>query len=123
MIVYQTDSEGYFIGIDIAYPDPLEGGYLIPAGCVTVEPPKLSEGQTARWGGNNWLILDPVIPEPEPEEPTLPPTKEMQEANRKAAYIEESDPLMAQWLRDEATKEEWLAKIAEIKIRYPYSDD
>lgn len=44
------------------------------------------------------------------------------EQERKAAYSQESDPLMAQYLRDEATKEEWLAKVAEIKERLPYPD-
>lgn len=38
---------------------------------------------------------------------------------RQAAYGLESDPIMAQYLRGEATKEEWLAKIEEIKVRFP----
>jgi hypothetical protein len=38
---------------------------------------------------------------------------------RTAAYKEESDPLFFKWQRDEITKEEWLAKIEEIKQRYP----
>jgi hypothetical protein len=48
-----------------------------------------------------------------------PPTAEEQEALRKAAYIAESDPLFFKYQRDEATKDEWLAKIEEIKARYP----
>ena len=47
------------------------------------------------------------------------PTKEEQEAARREAYILEADPLAMKMLRDAATKEEWLAKIAEIKARYP----
>ncbi|HRZ27146.1 MAG TPA: hypothetical protein P5295_10090 [Spirochaetota bacterium] len=39
--------------------------------------------------------------------------------NRKTAYINESDGLFFDWQRDEATKEEWLAKVAEIKERFP----
>jgi hypothetical protein len=123
MIVYQTDSEGYFVGTDIAYPDPLDGGYLIPAGCVTVQPPPLTEGQTIKWNGNNWLVLEPTPPEPDPEPLPTPITKETQEALRKEAYTAESDPIAMQMLRDEATKEEWLAKIEEIKARYPYPDE
>ena len=38
---------------------------------------------------------------------------------RQAAYSLESDPIMAQYLRGEATKEDWLAKIEEIKARFP----
>jgi hypothetical protein len=38
---------------------------------------------------------------------------------RAAAYKEESDPLFFKWQREEITKEEWLAKVAGIKQRYP----
>jgi hypothetical protein len=41
------------------------------------------------------------------------------EANRKAAYIAEADPLFFKAQRDEATYQEWLDKIAEIKARFP----
>jgi hypothetical protein len=46
--------------------------------------------------------------------------KAEQEANRRAAYAAEADPIGMQMLRDEATKDEWLAKIEEIKTRFPY---
>ena len=41
------------------------------------------------------------------------------EANRRAAYQQESDPLFFKWQRGTATEQEWLDKIAEIKVRYP----
>ena len=41
------------------------------------------------------------------------------EANRKAAYMAESDPLFFKWQAGEATEEEWLAKRAEIRARFP----
>ena len=41
------------------------------------------------------------------------------EANRKAAYQTEADPIFFKAQRGEATMEEWQAKIAEIKARYP----
>ena len=44
---------------------------------------------------------------------------EQAERNRKAAYISESDPLFFKAQRGEATMEEWQAKVAEIKARYP----
>jgi hypothetical protein len=60
-------------------------------------------------------VLDDIVyPVP------VPPTLEEQEANRRAAYSAEADPLAMQMLREEATKAEWLAKIDEIKVRYPY---
>lgn len=37
---------------------------------------------------------------------------------RGKAYIAESDPLYFKWKRGEATEQEWLDKVAEIKARY-----
>jgi hypothetical protein len=47
--------------------------------------------------------------------------KNAEQANtkRKAAYIAEADPLFFKAQRGEATMEEWQAKVAEIKARYP----
>jgi hypothetical protein len=39
--------------------------------------------------------------------------------NRKAAYQNEADPLFFKAQRGEATMEEWQAKVAEIKTRFP----
>jgi len=38
---------------------------------------------------------------------------------RRYAYSQESDPLFLKAQRGEATMEEWAAKVAEIKTRYP----
>ena len=40
--------------------------------------------------------------------------------NRAAAYTTEADPLFFKAQRGEATMEEWEAKVAEIRSRYPY---
>jgi len=53
---------------------------------------------------------------PEPADPLAPPDID---ALRHTAYVAESDPIFFKYQRDEATKEEWLAKIEEIKARYP----
>lgn len=42
---------------------------------------------------------------------------------RSNAYTTESDPLFFKYQRGEATKEEWEAKIAEIRARYPYPEE
>ena len=42
------------------------------------------------------------------------------ERNRAAAYRLEADPLFFKAQRGEATTEEWTAKVAEIKARFPY---
>jgi len=39
---------------------------------------------------------------------------------RRAAYLKESDPVFMKWQRGEATKEEWVAMVDEIKERYAY---
>jgi hypothetical protein len=41
------------------------------------------------------------------------------EANRKAAYVTEADPLFFKAQRGEASQQEWLDKIEEIKARFP----
>jgi hypothetical protein len=41
------------------------------------------------------------------------------EAQRAEAYRTESDPLFFKSQRGEATHQEWLDKVAEIKARYP----
>ena len=45
------------------------------------------------------------------------------ESNRTAAYAAESDPLFFKAQRGEATNDEWLAKIEEIKARFPYPEE
>ena len=45
------------------------------------------------------------------------------EANRKAAYIAEADPLFFKWQAGEGTQEEWQAKREEIRDRFPYPED
>jgi len=41
------------------------------------------------------------------------------EANRTEAYRTESDPLFFKWQRGEATEQDWLYKVSEIRARYP----
>jgi hypothetical protein len=51
----------------------------------------------------------------------LQPIKTAEQASRKRqqAYIAEADPLFFKAQRGEATMEEWQAKVAEIKQRFP----
>ena len=50
------------------------------------------------------------------------PRKEA-EANRASAYATEADPLFFKAQRGEATMDEWNAKVAEIRARYPYGGE
>jgi hypothetical protein len=121
MQVYQTDGQGVYVGVAVADQDPLDAGnWLIPAGCVTEPPPTLSEKQQAQWVDGAWAVLtipDPIEPEPVPE---FELTGAMQKAYRASAYRAEADPLFFKAQRGEATMDEWLALVAEIKMRYPY---
>jgi len=45
---------------------------------------------------------------------------EQSKQNRAVAYRNESDPLFFKYQRGEVTKEEWEAKVEEIRTRYPY---
>jgi hypothetical protein len=57
MIVYQMNGEGKYVGQAVADPDPMQPGHwLIPAGCVTLAPPKTHEGEFAVWNGTGWQI-------------------------------------------------------------------
>jgi hypothetical protein len=49
--------------------------------------------------------------------------KAQQEAARATAYALEADPLFFMSQRGEATLEEWQAKVAEIKARFPYPSE
>ena len=44
---------------------------------------------------------------------------EKAEANRRAAYIAEADPLFFKAQRGEVEQQVWLDKVAEIKQRFP----
>jgi len=116
--VCQLDSDDYFIGVTVADESPLEQGiFLLPHGCVDTDPPVVLDGQRAKWN-NGWLIE--VIPTPEPEpipEPIVTPYTDF----RRGAYNSESDPIFFKAQRGEATIEEWLLQVQEIKQRYPKS--
>ena len=77
MIVYQTNLQGIYIGPVMADESPLEPGvWLIPGGCVEVEPPAIPSGMLAVWEGDQWSLrvaesADPVTSET-PAPPAVP---------------------------------------------------
>lgn len=52
-------------------------------------------------------------------EPADPPPVPDYSAMRHAAYVAESDPIFFMSQRSEATQQQWLDKVAEIKARWP----
>jgi hypothetical protein len=93
---------------------------IVEAGVVTnvvvADAPLADNWVETDQAGPGWLYQDGQFQPPAP----VVPTKAQQEALRQAAYASESDPLFFMSQRGEATVEEWTAKVAEIKARYPY---
>lgn len=83
MNVYQTNDSGYFVGVTSADQDPLDpNNWLMPAGCVEIEPPAGKEGFLLLWSGSEWSHEAIPAPKPEPA-----PTKEEVAAQAKADLI------------------------------------
>lgn len=133
-IVYQLDEEGYFMAEAEADESPLEPGvYLVPGGCVENPPPKIKkEGQLQRFVGDRWTLVDkPKAQEVEEEQEADQgqPTAAQVLAMRRYAYAQESDALKNEADYDaivngsEPDYSEWVAKVDEIKARYPMPAD
>lgn len=129
-IVYQCDRDGYLVGEAEADESPLEPGeFHIPGGCVEAKPPEPENSQQVpRFVDGAWILEDvPEEPEPQPEpEPEPEPlTEEKVQSMRRAAYSMESDHMKVEAEYDailagtEPDYAAWLAKVAEIKERYP----
>ncbi|MNI86415.1 hypothetical protein D3C73_1435100 [compost metagenome] len=59
-LVYQTDSQGFYVGEAAADPDPKNiGNWLIPAGCVDMKPPTITGGKRPQWVGYKWKLINP----------------------------------------------------------------
>lgn len=82
MDVYQTNRDGFFLGVTTADESPLEPGvFHIPSGCVTEPPPPVDEGQRARFAGGAWSVeAIPNDPEPETNEPAPAPLTRLHKA-------------------------------------------
>lgn len=95
-------------------------GNEIPSDAVEItseEHAKLLNGQA-----NGKIIAADASGHPFLQEPPAPTSEKITEAvtiMRANAYAKESDPLFFKSQRGEATTEEWLAKIEEIKARFP----
>lgn len=116
MKIYNYNPEtGVYVGESFADQDPLvQGNWLIPAHATQVEPLQPQTGKLVCFENGTWFYKDipvePVEPQPEPYKPSV-------EEVRRMWYQLESDPLYFKWKRGEATEQEWLDKVAEIKTR------
>lgn len=105
-----------FVGASYADESPLEPGvFLIPANATEMKPPAPREGFARVFDGEKWAYIEL----PKPAEPTPEEIAAAVQSARAGAYRIESDPLFFKAQRGEATMDEWLAKVAEIKARIP----
>jgi hypothetical protein len=108
---------------EIEVPD---GTTIIPK-YHTFQAPPVQEGYYAMMRGG-WILIEgekPQYPPPPPqidEEHQKIITNERQKKLREIAYREESDSMFFKTQRGEATMEEWIALVEEIKNRYPYTE-
>lgn len=83
----------------------------------TVQPEQnVAEGEPANTDGvwyQTWVVTDKTQDE-------INAYNADQKQNRLTVYEQESDPIFFKWQRGEGTQQEWLDKINEIKVRYPY---
>lgn len=100
--------------------DPDIHGGAMPADAVEItreEHAALLEGE----GGGLRIVGDkkgrPVLVEQLPK--TAEQIAALADANRAAAYRAEADPLFFKSQRGECAREDWEAKISEIKARFP----
>jgi hypothetical protein len=59
----------------------------------------------------------------EEQKPTTKQLNEFADFQRQLAYTAEADPLFFKWQRKEVTKKDWTDKIAEIKSRFPKTEE
>lgn len=83
---------------------------------VTEGAPKLVKGEWRQ----TWVVTDASAEEiAERKERALQTAKNQ----RAAAYRDEADPLFFKYQRGEASEQEWLDKVEEIRERFPYPDE
>lgn len=89
--VYQTDQDGWFVGITEADESPLEPGvYLFPRGAVEFPPPVPTNGQTPRFTSAGWVLG--TRPTPSNEPPEAPPSDPTLRAVTALTFLERFTP-------------------------------
>lgn len=94
-VVYQTNHELVLVGTGLADESPLEPGvWMIPGGCVELEPPTIPPGHRARYSSGTWIIekLPAAAVEPEaPAQPIAPLEQQVKSAVQ--AYMDQTAQL------------------------------
>ena len=112
--VIQLDDNGYFTGVTVADPSPLEPSvYLMPANTVDVDAPTVPDGHLAKWDGA-WVFE--AIPEPEVE---LEPEPLTYAQLRATAYPSIQEQLDMQYWDGVNGTTIWADTIASVKSENP----
>lgn len=94
-IVFQTNHECVLVGTCLADESPLEPGvWMIPGGCVELEPPPIPQGQQARYSSGAWLLEPIPLSAAEHQVEALPsesPTKQAHQVVQ--AYMDQTAQL------------------------------
>lgn len=112
--VVQLDDKGYFVAVTIADESPLEPGiYLIPGGCIDVDPPEnIPDGYCAKWN-DGWEFELIPIPEKPPE--YVPTYADY----RAAEYPPIADYLDGIVKNDQAQIQKYINDCLAVKAKYP----
>lgn len=119
--IWQLRQDNPQVSFPAVVPEDVLAEYNVYPVTLT-EPPTSTETEVVEDAGylqlddSSWVQAWRVRPMNEEELETLAQQKDDQ---RKFAYQNEADPLFFKWQRGEGTQEAWLAKVEEIKSRYP----
>lgn len=127
MTVWQVDSDGLIIEVvelSKERGDYKEDQWLIPAGCVEVEPPECEEGYLQRWNGMEWEILKyELVDESESEPKQMEETPEILLMRLNNEFAADNQEIMNAYVKarmkeDDALQEELKEEMAELEKDY-----
>ena len=115
---------------EVSLPSDLTNDAALPDGFVYVRPApppafnsathKLVQQGAPAFDGQRWVHGYDVAPLNAQELVSMASSRAQATLDqRRRAYQDEADPLFFQWQRGDATQQQWLDKIAEIKARLP----
>jgi hypothetical protein len=122
LVRYGTDSSIYQLGDSWACNGVKIGILFADATLVeNVESPALFIIDVYSYANSTWTIVNQEVYDAVVEGNKIQ-FNAAQKKKREDAYKAESDQINFMYQRGEATQQEWLNKIAEIKTRYPYQE-
>lgn len=89
-VVSQLNAQGYLVGGAIADESPLEPGvFLLPGGCVEVEPIEVPAGKVARFDGAAFVLEDAPAPADSEALPEKTPEQSIEEKKQAVRAVRE----------------------------------